>query len=101
MCPHATASKAEFRNFARHWILDLKQRLIRVNAIGPGPTMTRGLQGLASTEPEWQSFKGLKSSRAVLYPNRSGHCLAAGVASTPVGMISMTIRIFSNGRDQR
>jgi NAD(P)-dependent dehydrogenase (short-subunit alcohol dehydrogenase family) len=31
------ASKAAIRNFARHWILDLKQRLIRVNAISPGP----------------------------------------------------------------
>jgi len=40
-------------------------------AIGPGPTMTRGLQGLASTEAEWHAFKGLKFSRAVLYPNRS------------------------------
>ena len=26
-------------------------------AIGPGPTMTPGLQGLASTEAEWQAFK--------------------------------------------
>jgi|SRR5262245_14236358 len=78
------------------------------NDIGPGPTMTWGLQELALTEAEWPAFKGLKSSRAVLYANRSRYCLAAGVGNAPhssgldpVGMISMTIRIFSNGRDQR
>jgi NAD(P)-dependent dehydrogenase (short-subunit alcohol dehydrogenase family) len=43
------ATKAAIRNFARHWILDLKDRHIRDNAISPGPTKTRGLQGLTST----------------------------------------------------
>jgi len=59
------AIKAAIRNFARHWILDLKQRLIRVNAISPGPTMTPGLQGLGSTEAEWQAFKGQWSPEVV------------------------------------
>jgi NAD(P)-dependent dehydrogenase (short-subunit alcohol dehydrogenase family) len=45
------------RNFARHWILDLKERRIRVNAISPGPVRTPGLQGLTSSEAEWQAFE--------------------------------------------
>lgn len=52
------ATKAAIRNFARHWILDLKDRHIRVNTIAPGPTRTPGLQGLASTEAEWDALEG-------------------------------------------
>ncbi len=52
------ATKAAIRNFARHWILDLKDRHIRVNAISPGPTATPGLQGLATTDEAWKQFEG-------------------------------------------
>lgn len=52
------ATKAAIRNFARHWILDLKDRHIRVNTIAPGATRTPGLQGLASTDEEWQTLEG-------------------------------------------
>jgi NAD(P)-dependent dehydrogenase (short-subunit alcohol dehydrogenase family) len=34
------------RNFARNWMLDLKDRHIRVNAISPGVTDTAGLDEL-------------------------------------------------------
>lgn len=51
------ATKAAIRNFARHWILDLKDRNIRVNAISPGPTLTPGLTGLTSTPEEWTQFE--------------------------------------------
>jgi NAD(P)-dependent dehydrogenase (short-subunit alcohol dehydrogenase family) len=37
------ASKAAVRNLARSWILDLKDRRIRVNVVSPGPTETTGL----------------------------------------------------------
>ena len=37
------ATKAAIRNFARGWIVDLKQRRIRVNSISPGPIETVGL----------------------------------------------------------
>lgn len=40
------ATKAAIRNFARSWMLDLKERGIRVNALAPGPTRTPGLTGL-------------------------------------------------------
>ena len=45
-----SATKAAVRSFARTWILDLKERQIRVNAISPGPIDTPGLDGLAQTE---------------------------------------------------
>lgn len=52
------ATKAAIRNFARHWILDLKDRNIRVNVIAPGATETPGLKGLTSSEEEWKGFYG-------------------------------------------
>ncbi len=41
-----SATKAAVRSFARNWILDLKDRHIRVNAISPGVTETAGLDDL-------------------------------------------------------
>jgi NAD(P)-dependent dehydrogenase (short-subunit alcohol dehydrogenase family) len=41
-----SATKAAVRNFARNWILDLKDRHIRVNTISPGVTDTAGLNEL-------------------------------------------------------
>jgi NAD(P)-dependent dehydrogenase (short-subunit alcohol dehydrogenase family) len=41
-----SATKAAVRSFARKWILDLKDRRIRVNAISPGVTDTAGLDHL-------------------------------------------------------
>jgi len=38
-----SATKAALRNFARSWILDLKDRHIRVNVVSPGPIDTAGL----------------------------------------------------------
>jgi hypothetical protein len=43
------ASKAAVRNFARSWILDVKERGIRINALSPGPILTPGLMDLADT----------------------------------------------------
>ncbi len=47
-----SASKAAVRNFARSWILDLKDRGIRVNTLSPGPIRTPGLVELAPTQAE-------------------------------------------------
>lgn len=60
------ATKAAIRNFARHWILDLKDRHIRVNAISPGPTTTPGLKGLTANEEQWQQFQGQVASQIPL-----------------------------------
>ena len=45
-----SASKAAVRNFARSWVLDLKDRGIRVNVVSPGATRTPGLLGLAGDD---------------------------------------------------
>jgi NAD(P)-dependent dehydrogenase (short-subunit alcohol dehydrogenase family) len=52
-----SATKAAVRSFARTWILDLKERKIRVNAISPGPIGTPGLDGLAQTEGVGEQLK--------------------------------------------
>ncbi|WP_248323084.1 SDR family NAD(P)-dependent oxidoreductase [Caballeronia sp. Sq4a] len=49
-----SASKAAIRNFARSWILDLKDRGIRVNTISPGATKTPGLVELAGPDATQQ-----------------------------------------------
>jgi len=48
------ASKAAVRAFARNWILDLKERAIRVNTISPGATRTPGLVELAGNDASAQ-----------------------------------------------
>ena len=40
------ASKAAIRSFARTWVVDLKQRNIRVNVIAPGPVETGVFEGV-------------------------------------------------------
>ncbi len=58
-----SATKAAVRNLARSWMLDLKDRSIRVNVISPGPIETPGLLGLAAdAEQEKQLRAGLSAS---------------------------------------
>lgn len=49
-----SATKAAVRSFARNWILDLKERRIRVNVVSPGATRTPGLVGLAGEDTDKQ-----------------------------------------------
>lgn len=49
-----SASKAAVRAFARSWILDLKDRSVRVNTISPGATRTPGLVDLAGPDASQQ-----------------------------------------------
>ncbi|WP_043359726.1 SDR family oxidoreductase [Belnapia sp. F-4-1] len=60
------ASKAAIRAFARNWILDLKERRIRVNVIAPGPIRTPGLVGLAGEDAAAQ--QGLLDQLASAIP---------------------------------
>ena len=61
-----SASKAAVRNFARSWILDLKDRGIRVNTLAPGVTETPGLVELAGTDKAQQ--QGLLDYMATQVP---------------------------------
>lgn len=66
-----SATKAAVRNFARNWMLDLKDRHIRVNAISPGVTDTAGLDGLFGGGAQAQ---GTRDYLAGLIPaGRVGH----------------------------
>jgi NAD(P)-dependent dehydrogenase (short-subunit alcohol dehydrogenase family) len=60
-----SASKAAVRNLVRSWILDVKGRGIRINAISPGPIDTPGLRELADT-PE--AAQGLLDALAAQVP---------------------------------
>jgi len=60
-----SATKAAVRNFARNWILDLKDRHIRVNAVSPGVTETPGLNHLFSGG---EQAEGTKTYLAGLIP---------------------------------
>ncbi|WP_454020849.1 SDR family NAD(P)-dependent oxidoreductase [Azospirillum sp. Marseille-Q6669] len=61
-----SASKAAVRNFARSWILDLKDRGIRVNTLSPGPIRTPGLVELAG--PDAAQQQGLVDYLATQVP---------------------------------
>ncbi|WBO23726.1 SDR family NAD(P)-dependent oxidoreductase [Sphingomonas abietis] len=52
-----SATKAAVRNFARSWILDLKERHIRVNVVSPGLTETAGLNDLFGGGDQAQGTK--------------------------------------------
>ncbi|PZP24139.1 SDR family NAD(P)-dependent oxidoreductase [Pseudomonas kuykendallii] len=60
------ASKAAVRAFARNWILDLKDRQVRINTISPGATRTPGLVDLAG--PDTAQQQGLLDHLASQIP---------------------------------
>jgi hypothetical protein len=60
------ASKAAVRAFARNWILDVKDRGIRINTLSPGPTRTPGLVDLAG--PDAAQQQGLLDQLAAQVP---------------------------------
>ena len=61
-----SASKAAVRALARSWILDLKDRGVRVNTLSPGATRTPGLVDLAG--PDAQQQQGLLDYLAAQVP---------------------------------
>ncbi|MRW84938.1 SDR family oxidoreductase [Pseudoduganella sp. FT26W] len=61
-----SASKAAVRNLARSWILDLKDRAIRINVVSPGPIRTPGLVELAG--PDAAAQQGLLDMLAAQVP---------------------------------
>ncbi|EPD3811144.1 SDR family NAD(P)-dependent oxidoreductase [Cronobacter dublinensis] len=65
------ATKAAIRSFARNWILDLKGRHIRVNAVSPGPVNTAGLNELFGGGEQAESVKNELNAQIPL--GRVGH----------------------------
>lgn len=59
------ATKAAIRSFARGWMMDLKDRHIRVNVISPGAIETPGLKGAA---PDEEAAKAMLTHFAQLIP---------------------------------
>ena len=57
-----SATKAAVRSFARCWILDLKERQIRVNAISPGVVPTPGYDHLGLSDQQLQEFVNSQAS---------------------------------------
>jgi NAD(P)-dependent dehydrogenase (short-subunit alcohol dehydrogenase family) len=49
------ASKAAVRSFARSWLVDLKERRIRVNTLSPGPIDTPGLDQLGPDAKQYNA----------------------------------------------
>jgi NAD(P)-dependent dehydrogenase (short-subunit alcohol dehydrogenase family) len=47
-----SATKAAVRSFARSWIVDLKDRGIRINVLSPGHIATPGLDGLLTADQQ-------------------------------------------------
>ncbi|MEP7039331.1 MAG: glucose 1-dehydrogenase [Acidobacteriota bacterium] len=75
-----SASKAAVRAFARNWILDLKDRKIRVNVVSPGPTETPGMDGILETEEQVEQFKNHVTSAVPLGRIGKTEEVAAAVA---------------------
>ena len=71
-----SATKAAVRNLARSWMLDLKERGIRVNVISPGPIETPGL--MAS-----QQMPSRKGSSAPAFRRRCRLAGWAGLKRSP------------------
>jgi NAD(P)-dependent dehydrogenase (short-subunit alcohol dehydrogenase family) len=93
------ASKAAIRSFARQWMLDLKDRRIRVNAISPGPIDTPGLAGLAATDEQRRQFKAELAARVPLgrlgEPDEVGKA-AVFLASDDAGFVN-GVELFVDG----
>jgi NAD(P)-dependent dehydrogenase (short-subunit alcohol dehydrogenase family) len=87
-----SATKAAVRNFARNWILDLKDRHIRVNAISPGVTDTAGLDALFGGG---EQAKGTKDYLASLIP--AGRVGQPGEIAKAVLFLASEEASFVNG----
>ena len=89
-----SASKAAVRNFARSWILDLKDRDIRVNVVSPGPVRTPGLVGLAQTKEEQDGLLAYLASQVPM--GRVGEAEEIGRA---VVFLASSASSFVNGAE--
>jgi NAD(P)-dependent dehydrogenase (short-subunit alcohol dehydrogenase family) len=89
------ASKAAVRSFARNWILDLKDRGVRVNTIVPGPVRTPGLVDLAG--PDAAQQQGLLDYLATQVP--IGRVGEASEIASAVTFLASDDASFVNGSE--
>lgn len=89
-----SATKAAIRSLARCWVLDLKDRKIRVNAISPGSTETPGLAGLAGPDGD---TKGLFAHLAGRIP--LGRLGKPEEIANAVAFLASDAASFVNGAD--
>lgn len=89
-----SATKAAIRNLARSWVLDLKGRKIRVNAISPGSTETQGLASLAGPDGDINGFFDYLGSQIPLGRNGQPAEIAGVVA-----FLASEAASFINGAD--
>lgn len=61
-----SASKAALRSLARSWIVDLKERRIRVNVVSPGTVPTPGYDSLGLTSQQMSDFLQAQGSATPL-----------------------------------
>jgi NAD(P)-dependent dehydrogenase (short-subunit alcohol dehydrogenase family) len=98
-----SATKAAVRSFARSWMLDLKDRHIRVNVLSPGPIDTPGLHGLGKNDEDAEQFKAVMRSMIPL--GRLGHpeevaSLAVFLASDEASFINGAELFVDGGASQ-
>ena len=88
------ATKAAIRSFARNWIVDLKDRKIRVNVISPGPIETPGLAGAA---PDAAASAAMMTRMAAQVP--LGRVGAPDEIATTAVFLASDASSFINGAD--
>ena len=80
-----SATKAALRSFSRVWMMDLRDRHIRVNTISPGAVDTPGLRAAGGQNPEDQ--QAFVDSQGALVP--------AGRAGMPLDIANAVIFLAS------
>ncbi len=90
-----SASKAAVRSLARSWVLDLKERKIRVNVVSPGSIRTVGLADLGGDAKEAQD--GLLAYLASLGP--MGRLGEASEIAKVVAFLASDDASFFNGAE--
>ena len=89
-----SATKAAVRSLARCWVVDLKDRKIRVNAISPGSTETPGLAGLAGPDGDTQGLFDFLAGRIPL-----GRLGKPEEIANAVAFLASDAASFVNGAD--
>jgi NAD(P)-dependent dehydrogenase (short-subunit alcohol dehydrogenase family) len=89
-----SATKAAIRSLARCWVLDLKDRKIRVNVVSPGATETPGLAGLAGPDGDADGLFAVLAARVPI-----GRLGRPDEIAEAVAFLASDASSFINGAD--